>query len=224
MNTGVRVATLSLVGLAVLGAAVFGPAGTFGYWQGWLFVAVFFLATIGPTIHFARRDPAALRRRLRSGPLAEPRRVQKIAVSLSFLLLLGMVVLSAFDHRRGWSTVPAVVSVAGAVLIAAGLGLAMAVIAQNSWAASTVTVEPGQPVVSTGLYGRVRHPMYAGDLVMMTGIPLTLGSYWGLLLVVPGLAVLVVRILDEEKLLSAELPGYAEYLQRVRYRLVPRLW
>jgi protein-S-isoprenylcysteine O-methyltransferase Ste14 len=100
----------------------------------------------------------------------------------------------------------------------------MLVIIQNAYAAATVTVEKGQKVASGGVYKFVRHPMYVGTLIMMVGIPLALGSYWGLLFVIPGVLVLVFRILDEEKLLTQELPGYREYAQRVRYRLVPNVW
>jgi protein-S-isoprenylcysteine O-methyltransferase Ste14 len=131
---------------------------------------------------------------------------------------------SAFDHRMGWSTVPVWVCLLGDVLIAAGLSIAMLVIVENSYAAATVTVETGQKVASGGLYRFVRHPMYVGNVIMMLGIPLALGSYWGLLFVVPGIAVLVFRILDEEKMLTEELAGYREYAQRVRYRLLPAVW
>ena len=112
----------------------------------------------------------------------------------------------------------------GDVLVVVGLGIAMLVVIQNGYAAATVTVETGQTLVSGGFYKFVRHPMYVGDVIMMVGIPLALGSYWGLLLVIPGMLVLVFRILDEEKLLTQELGGYREYTQRVRYRLLPYVW
>jgi protein-S-isoprenylcysteine O-methyltransferase Ste14 len=116
------------------------------------------------------------------------------------------------------------VSVLGDALVAAGLGIAMLVVIQNGYAASTVTVETGQTVVSGGVYKFVRHPMYVGGVIMMVGMPLALGSYWGLFFVIPGVVVLVFRILDEEKLLTQQLAGYREYAQRVRYRLLPHLW
>jgi protein-S-isoprenylcysteine O-methyltransferase Ste14 len=135
-----------------------------------------------------------------------------------------MFVISALDHRFGWSSVPASVSVIGDVLVAIGLGLSMLVIVQNSYAAANVTVEAGQQLVSTGLYGLVRHPMYTGNVFLMLGIPLALGSYWGLLLFIPGLVVLVLRIRDEEDLLTHELSGYRDYTQQVHYRLLPYVW
>jgi protein-S-isoprenylcysteine O-methyltransferase Ste14 len=135
-----------------------------------------------------------------------------------------VIVLSVLDHRFGWSQVPPVVSVVGDALVAIGLGVAMLAVIQNSYAAANITVEGNQHVVSTGLYRLVRHPMYVGNLIMMAGIPLALGSYWGLAVVIPGLLVLVIRVLDEEKLLAQELAGYREYTQKVRYRLVPYVW
>jgi protein-S-isoprenylcysteine O-methyltransferase Ste14 len=224
MNTGIRLTASSVSGTVATGLILFWPAGTLHYWQGWLFLAVFTAATIVPTIYLARTNPAALRRRMRVGPRAEARAAQKIIIAGSFVNLFAMMAFSAFDHRMGWSTVPVWVCLLGDVLVAAGLGIAMLVIIENSYAAATVTVEAGQTVASGGLYKLVRHPMYVGDVIMMLGVPLALGSYWGLLFVIPGVAVLVFRILDEEKLLTHELPGYREYAQRVRYRLVPTVW
>jgi protein-S-isoprenylcysteine O-methyltransferase Ste14 len=224
MKTGVRATASSVYGLAVLGLILFLPADTLNYWQAWVFIGVFTVATIIPSIYLARTNPAALRRRMRGGPLAEGRAIQKIVIIGAFLDLFAMVVLSVFDHRMGWSSVPAWLCLLGDVLIAAGIGFAMLVIVQNNYAAATVTVETGQSVASRGLYTFVRHPMYVGNVIMMVGIPLALGSYWGLLLVIPGVLVLVSRILDEEKLLTQELQGYREYTQRVRYRLLPYVW
>jgi protein-S-isoprenylcysteine O-methyltransferase Ste14 len=112
----------------------------------------------------------------------------------------------------------------GDVLVAVGLSVVMLVVIQNSYAAATIRVEAGQKLASTGLYGLVRHPMYTGNVILMVGIPLALGSYWGLAFVTLGVIVLAVRIRDEEKLLQAELDGYHEYMRKVRYRLVPLMW
>jgi protein-S-isoprenylcysteine O-methyltransferase Ste14 len=224
VKTAVRVTASSVFGLAAYGLILFGPAGTFNYWQAWVFIAVFTAATIVPTIYLARTNPAALQRRMRVGPRAETRTAQKIIITGSFVTLFAMMAFSALDHRMGWSTVPVWLCLLGDVLVVAGLSLTMLVIIENSYAASTVTVETGQKVASGGLYKFVRHPMYVGDVIMMVGMPLALGSYWGLLFVIPGVLVLVFRILDEEKLLTRELPGYREYAQHVRYRLVPNVW
>jgi protein-S-isoprenylcysteine O-methyltransferase Ste14 len=224
MKTAVRLTASSVFGTLAVGLILFGPAGTLHYWQAWAFIAVFTAATLGPTIYLARANPAALQRRMHAGPRAETRAAQKVIITSSFVILFAMMAFSALDHRMGWSAVPPWVSVLGDVLVATGLGLAMLVIIQNSYAAATVTVETGQQVASGGVYKFVRHPMYVGNVIMMIGIPLALGSYWGLLFVVPGVAVLVFRILDEEKLLTQDLPGYREYAQHVRYRLVPNVW
>jgi len=213
-----------LVGLVVFGLLLFLPAGTFNYWQAWVFLVVFTLSTWIPSIYLLRTNPAALDRRMRAGPAAETRPVQKVVIALAFLSLTAMIVVSALDHRFGWSPVPTTISLVGDLLVVIGLGVAMLVVIQNSYAAATVRVEADQKLVSTGLYGLVRHPMYTGNVIMMVGIPLALGSYWGLVFLIPGLIVLASRIRDEEKLLEQELDGYSQYTQQVHYRLVPYVW
>lgn len=224
MKTAIRLTASSVFGTAATVLILFLPAGTLHYWQAWVFLAVFTGASLGPTIYLARHNPAALQRRMHAGPRAETRAAQKVIITSSLVVLFAMMAFSALDHRMGWSTVPPWVSVFGNVLVASGLSLAMLVIIQNSYAAATVTVEAGQKVASGGVYKFVRHPMYVGNVIMMVGMPLALGSYWGLLFVLPGVAVLVFRIRDEEKLLTQDLPGYREYAQHVRYRLVPNVW
>jgi len=212
-----------LIGLVVFGFLLFVPAGTFNYWQAWVFL-VMILATWIPSICLLRANHTLLQRRMRGGPVAETRTVQKVVIAVWYLSMAAMFVVSALDHRFGWSSVPMAICLVGDVLVAVGLGVAMLVVSQNSYAAATVRVEAGQEVVSTGLYGLVRHPMYIGNLITMVGIPLALASYWGLVFVVPGLIVLALRIRDEEKLLRQQLDGYREYTQKVRYRLVPCMW
>ena len=224
MKLAVRLTLSSVVGLALLGLILFVPAGTLKYWQAWVFIAVFTVATTVPSLYLARTNPAALQRRMHGGPLAEGRTVQKFIVTGNVLSLFAMVAFSAYDHRVGWSAVPTAVCLIGDVLVAVGLTLGMLVVLQNSYAAAAVRVESGQKLASNGLYKLVRHPMYAASVILMLGIPLALGSYWGLLLVIPSVVVLVFRILDEEKLLTQELGGYREYKQRVHYRLVPHVW
>ena len=224
MNTGVRATLSSVIGLAVFGLILFVPAGTLNYWQAWVFIATFSASTTLPSIYLARTNPATLQRRMRVGPGAEARTIQKIVIVVAFLTLFAMMLFSAFDHRMGWSAVPAWVCLLGDVLVAAGLGITMLVTIQNAYAAANVTVETGQTLVSGGAYKFVRHPMYFGNVILMVGIPLALGSYWGLLFVIPGLLVLVFRIRDEEEVLTGELGGYREYTRGVRYRLVPYIW
>src|SRR6202161_2819426 len=215
MKTAAKVLLSATLGLVAFGATLFLPAGTFHYWQAWVFLAVFALASWIPSAYLMRTNPEALERRMRVGPSAGTRPLPRILITVVFISFPVMFVVSALDHRFRWSQMPAPVSVIGDVLVAVGLGLAMLVIIQNSYAAANVTVEGGQQLVSTGLYGMVRHPMYTGNVFLMLGIPLALGSYWGLILVIPGLVVLVLRIGDEEDLLTHELSGYREYTQQV---------
>jgi protein-S-isoprenylcysteine O-methyltransferase Ste14 len=224
MKTTIQLATMSVVGTTIFGLLLFWPAGTFDYWQAWAFIAVFSLCTLVPSIYLLVKNPAALERRMRAGPTAETRTVQKVVIAASFLLVPGVMVFSVLDHRSGWSNVPAAVSVVGLALVGIGLTLSQLVVIQNGYAAATITVEQSQQIVSTGLYGLVRHPLYVGVIMMMTGVPLALGSWWGVFILVPCLLGLVVRITDEEKMLEQELAGYREYEQKVRYRLVPLVW
>jgi protein-S-isoprenylcysteine O-methyltransferase Ste14 len=223
VKTAARGLLSAILGLVAFGAMLFLPAGTFHYWQAWVFLAVFALSTWIPSVYLMRTNPAALERRMR-GPLAETRTLQRIVVAVLFICFPAMFVVSALDHRFGWSPVPAAVSLVGDVLVGVGLGLAMLVVIQNGYAAVNVTVEAGQQLVSSGLYGLVRHPMYTGNVILMVGIPLALGSYWGLLFVVPGVIGHALRIRDEEDLLTHELSGYRDYTQRVHYRLLPYVW
>lgn len=224
MKTAVQAVLTSIVGLAVFLLLVFLPAGTFDYWRGWTFIVVFALATMIPSVYLAATNPAALQRRMQAGPAAESRPLQKIIITFAFVSMAAMIVVSALDFRFGWSSVPAAVSVVGDVLVAVGLLITMITTIQNGYAAANINVESGQKVVSTGVYSVVRHPMYFGNVVMMIGVPLALGSYWALLFVIPGLAVLATRILDEEKALGQDLDGYDEYTHKVHYRLVPGVW
>lgn len=224
MTPVVRTLVSSSAGVVFFAAVLFVPAGTLNYWQAWLFLAVFTVTTAAPSVSLAVRHPDALARRMKAGPAAETRPAQRVIITLTVGLVLGTIVLSALDHRFGWSAVPVWLVLVGATLVAVGLGIAQLVIVQNHYAAATVTVEAGQTVVSTGLYALVRHPMYTGTVLMMIGTPPALDSLWGLLGVAASVPVIVARILDEEKMLTAELPGYREYARQVRYRLVPHLW
>ena len=224
MKTLVKGVVSAALGLAAFGLMLFLPAGTFHYWQAWVFLAVFAFYTWIPSVYLVRKNPAALERRMHAGPLAETRTLQQIVSTVVFICFPAMLVVSALDHRFGWSPVPTMVTVIGDILVAVGLGVAMLVVAQNGYAAANITVESGQTLVSTGLYGLVRHPMYSGSVIMMVGVPLALDSYWGLVFVIPALVALALRIRDEEELLQQQLSGYSEYEQQVHYRLVPFVW
>jgi len=213
-----------LIGAIVLGVLLFLPAGTLNYWQGWVFIVVFMISVSAIGVYLSLKDPALLERRKNIGPAAEQSTTQKIIISLGILGNLALLVFCALDHRFGWSPMPADVSLAGAALVALGLFIDLVVFRENSYGASNIKVEESQAVISTGPYALIRHPMYAGVLIMIVGVPLALGSWWGLVvlaLIIPGL---IWRILDEEKVLEKDLSGYKEYEQKVRYRLVPYLW
>jgi protein-S-isoprenylcysteine O-methyltransferase Ste14 len=208
----------------VLALLVFLPAGTLDYWQGWLFSAVFVGCTLAITLYLAASDPELLERRMNAGPGAEKEPAQKVIIIVALLAFAAMPLLSAIDHRLGWSSVPASAVIFGDILIVlAYIGFYL-VFRENTYGAATIQVAEGQRVISTGPYAVVRHPMYSWALLMMLGMPLALGSWWGLLVVVPGVATLVARLLDEEQFLAGNLPGYADYVRSVRYRLVPRVW
>ena len=225
MNPLYKQATLQgIFGTFLFIALIFWPAGTFHYWQGWVFLATFATSTAGFTVYLAIYDKPLLERRLKAGPQHEKERSQKLIVSLVFVAFFALIILPALDHRFGWSPAPPWVSLLGDVIIVLSFLLMFWVIKVNSFAASNIRVEEGQQVIDTGPYAYVRHPMYAGAFWLLVGIPLALGSWWGLGLILPFLPVLLWRLLDEEKILNAQLRGYTEYTQRVRYRLIPPVW
>jgi protein-S-isoprenylcysteine O-methyltransferase Ste14 len=207
--------------LAVL---LFAPAGTFDYWQAWLFLAVFVALTVAIGVYFLRSDPALVERRMKVGPKAEQEPTQKIIVSLMMAGFLLIIFLPGLDHRWHLSKVPAWLSMVAELGIAGSFVIFLIVMKQNSYAASTIVVETGQPVISTGLYGMVRHPMYAGALLMTLCTPLALGSYWSLLALILLLPAFAWRIVDEERFLKQNLAGYADYCRRTRYRLILGIW
>jgi protein-S-isoprenylcysteine O-methyltransferase Ste14 len=224
MSIGVRATVQSVIALLAFGVLLFVPAGTLHYWQAWVFLAVFTIASLYSAVYLFRKNPAVVERRLRAGPQAETRAVQKVVTSAISIVFIALLVFSALDHRFGWSPVPPAISLIGDALVAIGLGIAMFTVNQNSYAAANIAVEETQTVTSTGLYGIVRHPMYMGGLIMFAGIPLALESCWGLAVLVPVVVAVVVRIADEEKLLNQELAGYREYASKVHHRLVPYVW
>jgi len=210
-------------GFAVLAILIFLPAWTLRYWQGWAFLATFAVASTALTVYMAVYDKELLERRLRAGPRAETESSQKIIVLLVMLGFATFLVFPVLDHRFGWSPLPAYVSIIGDVLIALGFLFIFFVLRENSYAASTIQVAEGQRVISTGPYAVVRHPMYSGALLLAIGMPLALDSWYGLVGILVILPVLIWRLLDEEQFLTRNLPGYADYKSKVRWRLIPGL-
>jgi len=210
-----------LVAMAIL---LFLPAWTIDYWQAWVFLAVYGVCALAITLYLMKRDPALLERRLRGGPIAEKNPIQKIIQSIIALGFVAMLVLPATDHRLHGTRVPTLVVVAGDILIAAGFFLLFLVLKENTFASATIEIARDQHVISTGPYASVRHPMCASSFVWLVGMSLALGSWSGLLALLVMVPALIWRILDEEKLLTKSLPGYRDYRETVRYRLLPHVW
>ncbi len=216
-----KVAIRAALAPLALALIFFLPAGTLKYWQAWLYMAVLIIPMIGVMLYFLKHDPDLLERRMRT---REKEKTQKAVIALSYPAFLAAFLVPGFDRRFGWSSVPSLVVVAADLVVLAGYSLFILVIRENSFASRVVEVESGQQVIATGPYAVVRHPMYVANILIYLASPLALGSFWALLpaLVTPG--IMVLRILNEEKVLREQLPGYADYLNRVRYRLIPGVW
>ena len=208
----------------VMAAVLFVSAGTLRYWQAWVYLAVYFTASIAITLYLVKQDPALLARRMSGGPFAEKEPTQQIIMTLTSIGFIALIIVPALDHRFGWSHVPISGVLLGNLLMLLGwLGIYF-VFRENSFAATTIQTSADQRVIATGPYAFVRHPMYAAALVMLLGISPALGSWWGVLIVLAILPALIWRLLDEERFLVRNLPGYSEYQVRVRYRLLPFIW
>jgi protein-S-isoprenylcysteine O-methyltransferase Ste14 len=210
--------------IAVLGILLLTPAWTLDYWQAWVYLFVFAASSALITIYLWKKDPKLLERRINAGPGAENEKSQKLIQLLASFVFIGAMILPSLDHRFSWSAVPLPVVVAGNVLVALGFLIVFLVFKENTFTAATIAVTPDQKVVSTGPYAAVRHPMYAGALVMLFGTPLALGSWWGLLMFIPMTFTIAWRARDEERFLIKNLSGYKEYCRIVRYRLLPFVW
>lgn len=213
--------TKYLLGFVLVGALLFLPAWTLAYPGAWIFLGVLFLPMLVMGVVMLVRAPELLAKRLDS---KEKQKTQQGVVKLAGLVFVGGFVLCALDFRLGWSHVPTWLTVAAAVLFLVGYGAYAEVMRENAYLSRTIEVQEGQKVVSTGLYGVVRHPMYLATLLMFLPIPLILQSFWGLCVFGWYAVLIVIRILNEEKVLSAELDGYAEYKKKVRYRILPFIW
>ena len=210
--------------LAVMGLLLFLPAGTVHYWQAWVYLSIFSGASVLTTLYLMREDPALLERRMSGGPTAEKRPVQKFIMLCTSIGFIALLVVPAFDHRFGWSAVPPGGVLAGELLVAIGFYLIYRVYRENTFTSATIEVTENQTVVSTGPYAIVRHPMYASASPYLLGTPLALDSWWGFVPIAAMLPFLIWRLLDEERFLARNLPGYAEYQRQVRHRLVPFVW
>jgi protein-S-isoprenylcysteine O-methyltransferase Ste14 len=200
---------------------IFLPAGTFLYWQAWVFSAILIVPMIFVLFYFLKHDPEFLARRAQ---FKEREKQQKWVVGLTTPVFLAAFLVPGLDHRFSWSAVPTGVVIAADFLIFLGYLMIFSVFRQNRYASRIVEVSSSQQVITTGWYGLVRHPMYLGVMIMYIPMPLALGSWWGLIPMVILPIVLVFRIINEEKVLTENLPGYREYCRQTRYRMLPGIW
>ena len=210
-----------VVGLALVGALLFLPAGTLAWSGGWRLLAILFVPILVLGIVLALFSPSLLAKRLSA---RESRSTQSLVVRLSGLVFVAGFVVAGLDFRWGWSTVSDGVIVTACVLFLLSYVLYAEVMRENEWLSRTIEVSDNQQVVSSGLYGIVRHPMYMATVGMFLSMPLILGSWWSLLVFLGYVPIIVVRTLDEERLLRKELGGYEEYCQKVRWRIIPFVW
>lgn len=213
--------TKLVAGAVLLGLLLFLPAWTFNYFGAWLFLGVLLIPVMIMGAVLFVKAPALLEKRLQD---KEKEASQKGVVALSGLMFIGGFVLSALDFRFGWSSVPLWLTIVAAAVFLIGYAVFAEVMRENAYLSRTVEVQEGQKVVSTGLYGVVRHPMYLATLLMFLPMPLILQSLWGLIPFALYPVIIVVRILNEEKVLTEGLEGYAEYKKKVKYRLLPFVW
>ena len=218
----------ALAGLArfqiALALMIFLPAWSARYWQGWLYWLLFGASCVLITLYFLRHDRALIARRMQAGPAAETEPRQKLILTVASAALIALYVVSALDYRFGWSSVPIWLVLIGDAFVVLSFCGFFLTFRQNAFAAATVRVESEQRVISSGLYAFVRHPMYASAVPLFLATPLALGSWWGLVPAALLLAMLVWRLLDEERYLAGNLPGYTDYQRQVRTRLVPGIW
>ena len=210
--------------ILLLAVALFAPAWTLRFWQAWLYLFLFASSSAAITIYLWKCDRALLSRRVSAGPIAEKTRTQQIIQLFASLGFLAILVVPSLDCRFSWSHVPLWLVFVGVLFVVLGFYIIFRVFSVNTFTSATVEVAEQQTVIATGPYAFVRHPMYGGALIMLLGTPLALASWWGLVPFVLMVAVIVIRLLDEEKLLLSNLPGYAEYMVGVKYRLMPRVW
>ena len=209
------------VGVLLVGLLLFLPAGTFRWWQGWLFVGILFIPMFVAGLVMMSKAPDLLRKRLDAN---EQESEQKTVLALSALMFIGAFVAAGFGFRLEWPSFPGWVSWLGAVVFLGSYALYAEVMRENAYLSRTIEVQDGQQVVDTGLYGIVRHPMYSTTLLLFLSMPIVLGSPFSLAIMLAYLPIIAKRIRNEEKVLARELEGYSEYMERIRWRLIPHIW
>ena len=221
MKLAIKGAVKYLMGLAFVGATLFLPAWSLKFFNAWLFIGLLFIPIFILGVVMLIKAPELLEKRLN---VRETDKTQKLVVALAALFFIGGFVVAGLDFRFDWSDVPLWAVIVASVVLLISYVLYAEVMRENAYLSRTVEIQKGQKVVDKGLYGIVRHPMYAVTVWLFLAIPIVLGSWWSLLCFVPYVPVIMVRIINEEKMLTAELSGYAEYKKRVKYRLIPFIW
>ena len=217
----VQAITKYVAGIILVGVLLFLPAGSFSYWQAWLFIAILFIPMFIAGLIMMAKAPDLLRKRLDA---REEQSEQKTIIALSGLVFLATFVIAGLNYRFSWMVMPAWSSYAAAVVFLLAYALYAEVVRENAWLSRTVEVQENQKVVDTGLYGIVRHPMYTSTVLLFLSMPLVLGSPVSFAIMLLYIPLIAARIRNEEEVLEAGLEGYTDYMQKVRYRLIPYVW
>jgi len=210
-----------LLAIVVLGLMFFLPAGTIRYWEAWVYCGILFIPMFFVFIYLLKNNPQLLQRRMRTQEREKP---QRLFVKLSILVFVLAFIIPGLDYRFNWSSVPLAVVIIADIVVLTGYFLFFLVLRENSYASRIVEVEKDQKVISTGPYSVIRHPMYLGVLLLYLFSPIALGSFWAIIAFVPLPVLVIFRIFNEEQVLFKELPGYKDYMQKVKYRLIPFVW
>jgi protein-S-isoprenylcysteine O-methyltransferase Ste14 len=210
--------------MLILGICMFLPAGSFNFWQAWVYLAVWAACVIPITLYLFKHDLKLLTSRLSVGPTAETQANQKIIQSLASLFFIGLFIVPGLDFRFQWSNVPVALQIISDVMIALGFYIVFLVFKENTYTSAVIEVADEQTVISSGPYRFVRHPMYAGALLLLAFTPFALGSFVALPFFLPMVFVIAARLLSEEKFLNENLKGYKEYCAKMRYHLIPYVW
>ncbi len=210
--------------LMVLWLLLFLPAFSLGFWEAWIYWILFSLSVILITLHFLKVDPKLMESRLDAGPGAEGERSQKIIQGFTALMFFFLLVIPGFDNRFGWSDIPVYAVAIGDLITVIGFAIVFMTFRENTYTSATIEVSKDQPVISTGVYALIRHPMYAGASLLLIATPFALGSFWALFPAVAVIAGIILRLREEEKFLAEHLPGYREYCLKIRFRLIPFIW
>jgi protein-S-isoprenylcysteine O-methyltransferase Ste14 len=208
----------------ILWLSLFIPAGTLDFWQAWIYLFLFCGSSLMITLFLMKIDMELLKRRLNAGAVAEKEKNQKIIQLLASVSFIGILLTPGFDHRFNWSNIPCYLVITGEIFVVLGFYIVFLVFRENSYTSATIEIAENQKVISTGPYSVVRHPMYSGALLMLVFTPLALGSYWDFIFAILIFMVIVWRLLDEEKFLIKNLPGYEAYCKKTRFRLIPGVW